>query len=124
MTCGMTIASCNGDKYSYYEGDATPNADITVSKESIAFHEGADTLSFDVSTTGKEWGVYATSDFIKLDYETTSTPRGKVTVMVDANPTTEVREGSVVIMSGTARKSIPVTQQASIESNAPEISML
>ena len=120
MTCGVALASCSSDKYNYYEGGEATETGITVDKERFDISNDGDTLTFSVSTTGKEWGVYATENFITVDYENTNTPGGTVTVMVEANPAADVREGSVVIMSGAARKYIPVTQQGSLSSNAPE----
>lgn len=120
MACGMTLGSCSGDKYSYYEGGVATEAGITVDRQSVTFSNDADTLTFSVSTTGKEWGVYATESFITVDYENTNTPAGTVTVMVEPNPTVDERRGEVVVMSGDARKHIAVTQQGSFSSNVPE----
>ena len=120
MTCSLMFASCSNDKYSYYEGDAAPDAAITISQESFSVPEEGGTITVNVTTTAKEWGVYATESFIKVDYENTNSSSGTVTVMVESNPTSDERTGAVVIMSGNTRKSINVSQDASIDSNAPE----
>ena len=43
-----------------------------------------------------------------------------MTITVEENPTSYERTGAVVIMSGNSRKSIAVSQDASLDSNAPE----
>ncbi len=121
LSVTVALSGCSeSGKYTYYEGNATPDATITTTQESLIFAEDGGKATFDVSTTGKEWGVYATENFIKVDYENTNTPKGTVTVIVEENPTTYERTGSVVVMSGNARKSISVTQKAAHKSNAPE----
>ena len=50
----------------------------------------------------------------------TNSSSGTVTITVEDNPTSYERTGAVVIMSGNSRKSIAVSQEASIDSNAPE----
>ena len=121
LSVAVALMGCSeSDKYSYYGGNATPDATITTTQESLSFSEVGGSASFNVSTTAREWGVYATQSFIKVDYENTNSPSGKVTVVVEENPTSYIRTGTVVIMSGNTRKSIAVTQDASVESNAPE----
>ena len=82
--------------------------------------EDGGTVTVNVTTTAKEWGAYATDNFIKVDYENTNSSSGTVTITVEDNPTSYERTGAVVIMSGNSRKSIAVSQEASIDSNAPE----
>ena len=118
--CSMVLTGCSSDKYSYYGGGAAPDATITVSNESFSFTEDGGSATFNVSTTGKEWDAYATADFIKVSSDNTNTPSGTVSVTVEGNPTSDEREGAVVIMSGNSRKHIAVTQAASLSSNAPE----
>ena len=101
------------DKYSYYEGDAASDAAITISQETFAVPEDGGTVTVNVTTTAKEWGV-------KVDYENTNSSSGTVTITVEDNPTSYERTGAVVIMSGNSRKSIAVSQDASLDSNAPE----
>ena len=120
MTCSLMFASCNNDKYSYYDGGAAPDAAITISQETFAVPEDGGTVTVNVTTTAKEWGAYATENFIKVDYENTNSSKGTVTITVEDNPTSYERTGAVVIMSGNSRKSIAVSQKASIDSNAPE----
>ena len=121
LSMAVALMGCSeSDKYTYYEGDAAPNATIQADREVINTPVEGGQYAVNVSTTGKEWGVYASESFIAVDYENSNTPSGTVTVTVEANPSADERTGSVVIMSGTARKSILVTQQAAVESNAPE----
>ena len=92
---------------------------ITTSVETINAPAAGGSYTINVSTTGKEWGVYADGDFIKA---TAQYSTNQVAVTVADNPNTSERTGNVVIMSGTARKSISVTQAAAEKSayNAPE----
>ena len=121
LSVAVALMGCSeSDRYTYYEGNVAADATITATQESLSFSEVGGTATFNVSTTVKEWGVYATQSFIKVSYENTNSPSGTVTVKVEENPTAYVRTGAVVLMSGTARKSIAVTQEASLNSNAPE----
>ena len=60
--------------------------------------------------------------FITITAENTTSQAGTVSVTVPANPYTEARSGSVTIMSGTARKTITVSQAAAEKAayNAPD----
>ena len=90
LSFAVALWGCGeSDKYSYYEGDAAPDAAITISQETFAVPEDGGTVTVNVTTTAKEWGSYE-------------------------------RTGAVVIMSGNSRKSIAVSQDASLDSNAPE----
>ena len=95
---------------------------ITVSQESIAAPADGGTYTVNVTTTGKEWGAYADQDFITVDTKNTVAQSGTLMVTVPANPTTSARTATVTVMSGAARKSISVTQEAAAQSayNAPE----
>lgn len=92
---------------------------ITVSQESINAPAAGGSYTINVTTTGKEWGAYADADFVKA---TAQYSNNTVAVTISENPNTTERTGNVVIMSGTARKSIAITQAAQEKSpyNAPE----
>ena len=92
---------------------------ITVSQESINAPAEGGSYTINVTTTGKEWGVYADGDFVKA---TAQYANNAVAVTIDENPNTTERTGNVIIMSGTARKSISITQAAAEKPayNAPE----
>ena len=117
LSLAAVLWGCGGDG----KDEPQPALTITVSQESIAVPAGGGTYTVNVTTTGKEWGAYA-DDFITLDAKNTTSPSGSLTIIVPANPTTDVRIGTVTIMSGSARKSISVSQEASAQSayNAPE----
>ena len=121
LSLAVALWGCGeSDKYSYYEGDAASDAAITISQETFAVSEEGGSVTINVTTTAKEWGAYATDDFIKVDYENTNSSSGTVTIAVEENPTSYERTGAVVIMSGNSRESITVSQDASLDSNAPE----
>ena len=114
LSLAVAFTGCGGS-----DDDDTPPAAVTITtsmQEINAPAEGG-TYSIAVTTTGKEWGAYTDYDFIA-----TETERGSLTVTVAANPTTSQRTGSVVIMSGAARQTIPVSQAASAQSayDAPD----
>ncbi len=96
-------------------GDEPKSATITVSQESVAVPAAGGTYSINVTTTGKEWGAYADQDFITIDTKNTLSQSGSVTITVAANPMTDARTGNVTIMSGAARQTISVTQEAAAE---------
>ncbi len=99
---------CGGDG----KDEPKPAETITVSLEEIAVPATGGTWVVNVTTTGKEWGVYADQDFIIINAKNTTSQSGTLTIVVPANPTTDARKGTVTVMSGAARKSINVTQEA------------
>ena len=120
MACSMMFASCDGDKYTYYEGDSAPNANITTDIEAISVPKDGGEYTINVKTTGKEWGAYSNESYITVATENTVGQTGTLTVTVSANPEINARTGSVIIMSGSARHRITVDQAAAEKSNAPE----
>ena len=92
---------------------------ITVSQETISAPAAGGSYTINVTTTGKEWGVYTDGDFVKA---TAQYANNVVAVTIDENPNTTERTGNVIIMSGTARKNIAVTQAAAAKPayNAPD----
>ena len=115
LSLAVALMGCGGS------GDDSDPVEITItaSPESINAPAAGGTYTVNVSTTGKEWGAYTESDFVKViaQYATNS-----VSIVVDENPTTTERTATVGLMSGSARKSISVTQMAAEESPyyAPE----
>ena len=119
LSLAVAFTGCGGSD----DDDPQPAAvSITVSQESIAAPADGGIYTINVSTTGKEWGAYAEQDFITVDARNTVAQSGTLTVTVPANPTTSARTGTVTIMSGAARKTISVSQEAAAQSlyNAPE----
>ncbi len=119
LVCGSMFAACGGD-----DEPSTPaaNASISAQPETINVTAQGGTYTINVSTTGTGWNAYSNEEWVRVSAENTSSNSGTVTVTVPENPATTARTGSVVIMSGTARKSIPVSQAAAAESPyyAPE----
>lgn len=112
MACSGMFASCDSDTYNM-PGEAAPNATITVNQESIAVSDEGGVYTLQVQTSGADWNAYSNNDWISVTTENTAAQSGTVTVTVPENGVAKVLEGEVVIMSGTARKHIPVTQAAS-----------
>ena len=92
---------------------------ITVSQESISAPADGGSYTINVTTTGNQWGAYAEGDFVKA---TANYSSNSVAITVAENPNTTERTGNVIIMSGTARKNITVTQAAAAKPayNAPD----
>jgi len=118
LLLSLTVAlwGCGGD------GKDEPTGTITVSQDNIVVPASGGTYTINVTTTGKEWGAYADKDFIVIETQNTLSQSGSITVTVPSNPLTEEREGAINIMSGAARKTINVKQEASAEAAyyAPE----
>ncbi|MBP5355301.1 MAG: family 16 glycosylhydrolase [Prevotella sp.] len=98
-------------------------ASITVSPENIQAPADGGTYIINVTTTGTEWGAGTESTaFFTLKAQNTASSSGTITITIPVNPLTESRTGNVTIMSGTARKTITVTQAGAEKAayNAPE----
>ena len=95
---------------------------ITTSVQSLDIPAQGGNYTVSVNTTGKEWGAYATGDFIEYDVTDPSADKGTLSITVGPNPYVQERSGSVTVMSGAARKTIQVKQEAaaSAQYNAPE----
>ena len=119
LSLAAVVCGCGGSD----NDDQLPStANITLSQESIEAPAEGGTYTINVNTTGKEWNAYADQEFIIVGAKNTAAQTGTLTVAVPANPTTSVRTGTITVMSGSARKSISVTQLAAEESPyyAPE----
>ena len=112
LSLAAVLLGCGGDG----KDEPQPALNITVSQENIAVPADGGTYTINVTTTGKEWGAYADKDFITLDTKNTLSQSGSMTVTVSANPTTDPRTGAVTVMSGAARKTITVSQEAAEQS--------
>ena len=114
LLLSLTVAlwGCGGDG----KDEPQPAAvTITVSQDNIAVPASGGTYTISVTTTGKEWGAYTDKDFIVIDAQNTMSQSGSITVTVAANPLTDPRSGAVTIMSGAARKTITIAQEAAAE---------
>ena len=111
LSLAVALLGCGGS------GDEPqPTLTINVSQENIAVPASGGTYTINITTTGKEWGAYTNEDFVTIDTKNTTSQSGTLTVTVAANPLTSVRTGAVTIMSGSARKSISISQEAAAES--------
>ena len=118
----VALTSCGGDVYENNAPVAVGNTTINVGQEKKDVSSEGGTYTVSVSTTGLEWGAYSDVKFISTTAESSNTSSGNLTINVEANPDTTPREGSVIIMSGTTRRTISISQAAARESayNAPE----
>ena len=118
LALAVALWGCGGDDEPARED--TPS--VTVSQETINAPVEGGSYTVTVSTTGSQWGGYTEANFITIETKSTTSQSGSVIINVAANPTTSERTGSVIIMSGSARKTITVVQAAASQSpyNAPE----
>ena len=65
--CGLMMTGCSGDKYSYYEGGATPNTEITATPTTLSVPVEGDTYAVAVGTTGVEWNAYSNEKWIQVE---------------------------------------------------------
>ena len=107
----LSLMACGGDDNDE-PGGSTATISLTTSVESINAPADGGEYTISVTTTGKEWNAYADGGFFTVQAQNTVSQTGSVIVKVPANPDTEARSGAVVLMSGAARKQIPVTQAA------------
>jgi len=118
LSLAVALWGCGG-------GDDDPQpapVSITVSPETIDAPAEGGTYTVNVTTTGKEWGVAMGEDFFTVKTQNTAAQSGTLTITVPANPVAETRTGAVTVMSGTARKTVTVTQAAAEKAayEAPE----
>ena len=119
LSLAAALWGCSGSD----NDDPQPAAvTITASQENINVPAEGGSYTVSVTTTGKEWGAYADADFISVDAKNTTSQTGTLVVTVKENPTTAPRTGGIVLMSGSARRTITVLQDAAAQSayNAPE----
>ena len=108
LLSAMSMMACGGSD----DEPTTTTISITASPETIAAPTVGGSYSINVTTTGKEWGAYSNDEWIKVVANGTTTASGTVSITIAENPYTEERTGTAVLMSGTARKSVNVTQAA------------
>lgn len=118
----VALTSCGGDVYENNAPVSVGNTTINVGQEKIDVSSEGGAYTVSVSTTGVEWGAYSDVKFISTTAESSNTSSGNLTINVEANPDTTPREGSVIVMSGTTRRTISISQAAARESayNAPD----
>lgn len=108
LTLSAALMGCGGGEDLKVQDEIV----ITASPESVEVGSEGGEYTISVTTTGKEWGAYANGDFITFQILDGSSKAGSMKVNIQANPYVEERTGSVVIMSGAARKSIDIKQAA------------
>ena len=108
LSLAVALTGCGGS------GDDPKPAEVvlTVSPETISAPAEGGTFTVSVSTTGTEWGVAMGEDFFTVKAHNTAAQAGTLTITVPANPVADTRTGAVTVMSGTARKTVTVTQAA------------
>ena len=108
LSLAVALWGCGGGD----DDPQSPPVSITVSPETINAPAEGGTYTVNVTTTGNEWGVAMGENFFTVKSQNTAAQAGTLTITVPANPVAETRTGAVTIMSGTARKTVTVTQAA------------
>ena len=108
LSLAVALWGCGGGD----DDPQTPPISITVSSETVNVPAEGGTYTVSVTTTGNEWGVAMGENFFTVKSQNTAAQAGTLTITVPANPVAETRTGAVTIMSGTARKTVTVTQAA------------
>lgn len=111
LSFAVALMGCGGDDSP--GGGGSSSVIITVSPETISAPTAGGTYTVNVTTTRNEWGAVADAgSFFTVKSQNTGSSSGTITVTVPENPYTEVRSGTITVMSGTVRKNIAVTQAA------------
>ena len=111
----FAITACGGSDDGG-SGSSTPSTiTITVSPESISSPATGGSYTVNVNTTGVEWGAYPDSEWIKTTVTGSNTSKGSVSVTISANTSTTQRTGTIMIQSGSGRKTINITQDAPLQ---------
>ena len=116
LTAAVALTGCGGSD----DGDELAAVTITATPETVNAEAEGGSYTVNVSTTGVEWGATADAKaFFTMKTQYQGSKAGTITISVPANPTTESRTGQVVIMSGTARKTVTVSQAAASKATYP-----
>lgn len=97
---------------------------ITCSPQQIEAAATESTHLLKITCSSKEWTAYATDEcatWIKTKITDTSAEQGIVSVTILENTDQSIRNGNIVIKSGTTRIQIPVKQQAPMQVSQEEI---
>jgi len=116
LTAAVALTGCGGSD----DGDELAAVTITATPETVNAEAEGGSYTVNVSTTGVEWGASADAKaFFTMKTQYQGSKAGTITISVPANPTTETRTGQVVIMSGSARKTVTVSQAAASKATYP-----
>lgn len=111
----ISIISCGSDN----EGNTTDAVpELTVSHESISIESAGGETAVTVKAV-REWGINVSERWIKTNVVSGRAGETVMVVSAEANPTTQQREGTVEFMSGTARQTLRVVQDAAAEALYP-----
>jgi len=104
----FTLTACGGSN-----GSEMTNIDeITCTPDSISIDGTGGSASVTVNAT-HEWGTIISDSWIKMDKTSAGSGQNTASVSADVNPTTQVRNGTITLMAGAARKIIKVIQKES-----------
>jgi len=110
MLSSLLLLGCGGEG----GGTSETTETVTVSPTSISVTAEGGSVSVSISASSA-WTAYAAdsdADWISVDPAYSSSPKGTLTVKVDANDTYAAKTGSITVKCGTTRVSVPVYQSA------------
>lgn len=107
LLASLIQTSCGDDS-----NDVPQQTDITIScnPSEITASVTGSTHTINVSCSGKEWSAYSDDAWIGVAVSGSTSQTGTITLTVQANNSGADRFGSVTVRSGSARKTIKVSQ--------------
>lgn len=109
LCSSFLIFGCGGNG-SNDNGGAEANV-INVSQEKITLKGEGESSNVSVKTD-HEWGTYTSDSWLTASPSSSVQHEGTLTITASRNPLPSPREGTVTVMSGSARKTITITQEA------------
>ena len=106
------FASCGGDDDN--GGDNIPSS-VQTNPAGLAFEATGGSKTFTVSSAS-EWDAVCSDSWVSITKEGTLSTKGTVEVTVAPNSARKERAATITVLSGTARASVSITQEA----KAPE----
>ena len=116
----LLTTACGGDEDISNGGDKPAEVAITFSQSAINAPTKGGTYSVDVTTTGEKWSATPNIDWITATATGSSTPKGKLSIVVQPNKG-DARSASVLVSSGTKSDKITIEQAAALRISKSEI---
>lgn len=115
LFCAFPLIACGGGGNDAPDpGPETITIDCSPSEVSAPAVGGEYTIN--VNCSKGEWNAFSeNTEWIKVNTENTASKAGKATIVVAKNDGKDKRNGTVVVKSGTARKTITVSQDAAMQ---------
>lgn len=116
----LIATSCGGGVDDEENAGGQTEITITLSQSAIDAPTKGGTYSVDVATTGEKWTATPSIDWITATSTGSSTPKGKLSIVVKPN-NGDARSASVLVSSGTKSQKITIEQAAALRISKSEI---